>query len=142
MYQFPIRKKRKRYESPFPEWYPEGGEEKEEEPGLIQGKNATILEWRVYKSLLKRKIDFIFQYPIAGGRMLRGGQVIDFVVVSPFLIPVNVNGDYWHEAELSSEERLLLAAQKQHFGRDPVVLWGHELTTQEACDQAVDRKII
>lgn len=40
--------------------------------------------------------DFIYQSPLAGGRMEKGGVVLDFVFYNPPDLAVNVQGVYYH----------------------------------------------
>jgi hypothetical protein len=64
---------------------------------VIQGKKATSYEAYVADALTKLKLPFQFQYPIMGGRLFRGGQVLDFVV---FVFPakaIEVDEEYWHK---------------------------------------------
>jgi len=113
------------------------------EPKLIQGKQAgSVEEWRVSIALEKLKLPYVYQLPLFGGFRLRGGMVVDFVVQTPFAVPVEVFGEYWHRGELKSKDNLRLIILRAYFHREPVVLWGSELQTQEAADQAVRRALL
>ena len=98
------------------------------------------LEQRVIIALDKLNIDYIFQYVIFGGGTVRGGIIIDFLI-SPFDIPVEVFGDYYHESEFNSEDRMRLSRIEEYFGREVIIFWGHELLTQEDADRIVKEKL-
>ena len=114
--------------------------EQKEAVGLIQGiKPGSLEEWRVAKALEILGIKFIYQYQVQGGRSVRGGQVVDFMVYDPFPIALQVFGEYWHSAQATSEDNLKLNILAQIFGREPLVLWGSDLATQAATNEAVRR---
>ncbi len=48
--------------------------------------------------------DFIYQSPLLGGRLDKGGWIIDFVFDNPPGLAVNVQGIYYHY-ELGSDNR-------------------------------------
>ena len=100
------------------------------------------LEARVINSLEKYNVDYIFQYSIGGGASVRGGILVDFIVYNPFAIPVEVQGEHWHQEELDAEDRLRAARIEEYFGRELIYLWGDELSDQEETDQTVRDKIL
>lgn len=105
--------------------------------GIVPG---SVEEWRVAWALDKLGLEFRYQVPVAGGRRLRGGQVVDFVIDRPpESIPLQVFGRYWHRSE--AEERLMLQALKDIFKTAPVILWDDELETKEAALAAVRREL-
>jgi hypothetical protein len=113
-----------------------------EPTGLVHGQPAgSTDELRVSISLDKLGLEYQYQVPIYGGRMRRGGQVIDFVVFNPFPVPVFVNGEYWHTGQLGEEDKLKLATAQQYYNRIPVVLWGKDLQTQEDTDAIVRQEL-
>lgn len=59
---------------------------------------ATLPEWRVYWWLSKEKIQFDFQSSLMGGRLDKGGLVIDFLLPDRFPpgLVLNVQGFFWH----------------------------------------------
>lgn len=122
--------------------------EKSEEPsiGLVQGiKPDSVQEWRVALALMRRKVDFRFQYAVSGGRSVRGGQVIDFLVYTvPLATPLYVNGDYWHNKTNDPERAFKLAEMKRLTNgqfADPVELWEHEIPTVDAAISVLRRKL-
>lgn len=113
-----------------------------EELGLIYGKKAaSSWEWMVAKSLWKFGWEFEYQVGVAGGRMLRGGQVIDFLVnTHPLPTPLYIQGDFWHGALTQDKDLLLIAFLMSDLaGRVamPVVLTGEQLADQETTDQTI-----
>ena len=138
-YQYPTARRKKqdtRVLGPVKETAPE------EEMGLIQGKRpGSREEWRVYLSLLKYKVQFEFQVSVYGGRAVVGGYIIDFVVYNPFPCALEVNGEYWHSADMRPSEQLKLNALTAIFNREPYVVWGKDLQTQEDCDRAIQEEL-
>ncbi len=116
--------------------------EEDEVIGIVQGvipdsKN----EWFVALALDKLGIDYIFQFSLYGGRSVRGGQVVDFVVFHPKALPVYVQGAYWHAIRSETEDLLKQAAAENYFGVKPVLLMEDETDTKEKAYQAVIEKI-
>lgn len=116
--------------------------EQEEVVGLVQGvMPGSKNEWYVAMALEKLNLDFMFQFSIMGGRSIRGGQVIDFVVFNPNAIPVFIQGEYWHNAKKETEDMLKQAAAEEYFKTKPVILMGEETDTREKAYQAVVEKV-
>lgn len=90
----------------------------------------------LYRALSKAQIQFYYQFPIYGGRRLRGGLVVDFVLL-PFFQPVEVYGEYWHSGQLGADDRLKQALERQYFKKDVILVWGSELPDQAAADMLV-----
>jgi len=105
----------------------------EEEPmGLINGRiPGSREEWRVAKALWTLDVEFQYQKTIRGGTLLRGGQVLDFLLFVPFAQPAQVYGEYWHKGEISNEERLKLSVIEQEYGREAYIWWGKDLEDDE-----------
>jgi hypothetical protein len=67
------------------------------EKQYIQKLEASSYEVNWAMALDTLKIGYVFQYSISGGFRLRGGQVLDFLVLTkPMYTPLEVNGDYFH----------------------------------------------
>lgn len=100
--------------------------------GTVQGKTPNSTEeWRVALALNRLKMKFIYQYAINGGHRLRGGQVVDFMVLTaPVPTPVYVNGEYWHRTvkQMEDEIKQLNVVYEMH-GQcfQPLILWAHDL---------------
>lgn len=114
-----------------------------EQMGFIQGiKPGSIEEWRVAMAFWKYKIPFRYQVPIMGGRMVRGGQVIDFVVTRPYNIPVQVFGEHWHTGSMGADDRIKLALAEEYFKHQVVVFWGVQLDSQVSANKLVRRQFL
>ena len=75
-------------------------------PEPPQGWTGSKPEWAFYTSLLQLGYepdeDFSYQSPLMGGRLDKGGAVIDFMFYNPPDLAVNVQGVYYHY-ELGAE---------------------------------------
>ena len=83
---------------------------------LPQGWEGSVPEWLTYESLQKAgKIagqDFTYQSPLLGGRISKGGVVIDFDFNNPPDLAINVQGVYFHYqfgVETSARDRMARA---------------------------------
>ena len=108
---------------------------------LVRGKSATSNEYFVAAALDKLGIPFLFQVSYWGGRSLRGGQVLDFLVWNPLETPVQVFGEYWHSGLLGSKDRLKLAQLQMLFDVPIVILWGNETDSFQDALSAVREKV-
>lgn len=108
---------------------------------LVHGKSATSNEYFVAAALDKLGIPFLFQVSYWGGRSLRGGQVLDFLVWNPLETPVQVFGEYWHSGLLGSKDRLKLAQLQMLFDTPIVILWGNETDSYQDALSAVREKV-
>jgi hypothetical protein len=106
----------------------------------VQNKQATLNERVVATALEQHNLEFIFQASYFGGRTIRGGQVLDFLVYSPFEIGVQVYGDYWHTGQFSAEDRLKIAVLEQFLGRKLAIVWGNESETVAEASAALRRE--
>lgn len=117
--------------------------EEDTEMGLIQGHVPKSRdEWRVAVALWRYKIDFYYQVPIRGGSMVRGGQLLDFLLLTdPAPHPLQVFGNYWHRAQIKNEDRFKLAILREQFGVEPYVIWGSQVQTQDDAN-AIVREVV
>jgi len=61
------------------------------------GTGPEYLCWQALLKLgLKPDIDFSYQSQLAGGRMEKGGRVVDFEIYNPPDIAINVQGLFFH----------------------------------------------
>ncbi len=104
-------------------------------PFTILGKPAgSSIEWNVAMALDKLKVTYSYQYRVFGGRTLKGGTVIDFMVHTvPLDTPLYVQGDYWHGSAKKREldqwmMRRIRAALYYKCG-EPVEIWEHDALT-------------
>ncbi len=107
----------------------------------VQGQAATLNEYNVSLALDRLKLKYLFQYAPFGNQGIRGQYVVDFLVLNPFGLPVEVFGNYWHTGQLGKDDKLRLAILAKHFHRDVLVLWGNETDTFEEALSAVRREI-
>lgn len=117
--------------------------QEEEAKGVINGRPAaSILEWRVAKALWSMGRSFAYQYPLFGGRSVRGGIVIDFLVeAAPNYIPLEVQGERWHTGQFASDERRRIALIEATLNTTVLFVWENELQSQEAANAAVKKVI-
>ena len=61
---------------------------------------GSVEEFLVYNELRRRglqpDIDFSYQSPVFGGRLDKGGLVVDFLFTNPPGLAMNPLGAYWH----------------------------------------------
>ena len=73
-----------------------------------EGWTGSLPEWQFYASLVELGYepneDFTYQSPLMGGRLDKGGLVIDFLFNNPPNLAVNVQGVYYHY-ELGADTR-------------------------------------
>jgi hypothetical protein len=115
------------------------------EDKTIQGSQATSIEYHVAIALDRLEIPYLFQFEIGGGRVFRGGMVLDFLALTtPLSTPIDVRGEYWHQPRQRIEDDLQLALMN-HYGRgyfaQPVVLYGASLQTPEQAYSTVKREL-
>ena len=66
-------------------------------PDWWAGSGPEYLCWKALLKLgLKQGIDFEYQSKLAGGRLDKGGRVIDFMIYNPPDIAINVQGVFFH----------------------------------------------
>ena len=66
-------------------------------PDWWSGSGPEYLCWKeLLKAGLKPDIDFDYQSKLAGGRLDKGGRVIDFMIYNPPDIAINVQGVFFH----------------------------------------------
>ena len=107
---------------------------------------GSVNEYNVGKALERLKLDYAFQYQILGGRGVRGGQVIDFLVYRvPRPVPVLVQGSYWHGGRRLAETtvKMIFIDDYGEGFWDPVIeLLESETETIESAVEAVRKKIL
>jgi len=78
------------------------------ETSVPEGWEGSLPEWLFYSSLVElgytEGSDFTYQSALAGGRMDKGGAIIDFMFYNPPDLAVNVQGVYYHY-ELGAETK-------------------------------------
>ncbi len=109
----------------------------------VHGGHASSYEVNVARALDTLGYQYIFQYDILGGRRLRGGSVIDFLVFTvPLPTPIFVNGDYWHTDRTQEFYQKALVEDALRGQANPViVLWGRDCSTYAAALSALRREL-
>ena len=112
----------------------------------IQGKMPNSKEeYYVALALYKLGHSFIYQYQVFGGRAIRGGQVLDFLVTTtvPRSTIIQVFGEYWHSGNMGSEDRFKLAELEHEFAgqADILVLWAKDLPNPDEAYTLLRREI-
>lgn len=115
-----------------------------EEPATYQlkGVKASSYEYNFGMALEKFNIEYLFQVWYWGGRTVRGGQVLDFLIFTPFQRPVQVFGEYWHQGQMGSEDKYKLAVLEQFFQQEVLILWGPDVGTYDDAVKTVRNKIL
>ena len=66
-------------------------------PDWWAGSGPEYLCWKALLKLgLKHGVDFDYQSKLAGGRLDKGGRIIDFMIYNPPDIAINVQGVFFH----------------------------------------------
>lgn len=78
---------------------------------------GSVPEWLVYTVLirlgLEPGVDFTYQSAFFGGRLEKGGIVIDFLFSNPPDLAINVNGIYYHYNQgVTTQARDIIARQQ------------------------------
>jgi hypothetical protein len=112
----------------------------------VQGRRGSAEEERVAKALSKYGWEYEFQFEVFTITGVKGSYVVDFLITStvPFSTPLEVFGEYWHSADISREDQLRLQRIEFELGpniNETVILFGKELQTQAAADEAVLRTV-
>jgi len=70
------------------------------------GWPGSLPEYLVYTALIQLGkqpgLDFVYQSPLMGGRLERGGLVIHFLFINPPDLAINVQGEYFHQQQGST----------------------------------------
>jgi len=93
-------------------------------------------EARVGVGLYQIGYSFDFHVPVFGGRSVRGGQVLDFLVhTTPLWRPLYVQSAYWHHPTKSPDDSLgisLVRTRMAHYWGPPAEIWDYQATSIEA----------
>jgi hypothetical protein len=104
-------------------------------PGDFAGSLPELIVLQTLVRLgLQPGVDFVFQSPLFGGRLNRGGLVIDFLFSNPPDLAINVQGSFFHfeqggtviardvlaRAQLAGEGITLIFIDEEDVLEDPV----------------------
>lgn len=111
-------------------------------PGPIQGiMPDSVEEWRVANALWRLDIEFKYQYVVFGGRLRRGGQLIDFWVYTvPLPTPVYVQSEAWHGGARHAESTYKIQRLIDAFAGEinyPIEVWDYQLRTMAEAYQTM-----
>jgi hypothetical protein len=116
---------------PYTPPVPQVVDETENLPKMVQGTTVDSQEEaRVAVALDGLKWEYKYQVPFMGGVNVRGGTVIDFVILNRGILPIPlfVNGEYWHAGRRAAEDEIRMALLEKSGWYDvPVVLWANEI---------------
>ena len=105
----------------------------------VQNKQATANEYNVAYALTAEGFEYIFRATYFGGRSIRGGVEVDFLVLAPFPTPLEIFGNFWHSGQFDANDKLRLNILQQFFNTKVRIIWGNESETPEDARQAVRR---
>jgi len=101
----------------------------------VQDRKASLYEYNFAWALDKRGLDYAFQFDILGGRLLKGGMVIDFLVFTvPLSTPVWIHGEYWHmgkQAMIDKYQKAILDYVMAGEVRPAKIYWGVDVATKD-----------
>lgn len=104
----------------------------------------SINEENMYRVMQTRRgVDWGYQYPFNGGRMVRGGQVIDFVIWSPLRYAMYLGhgeGGYWHGGANNMKDKIK-QSQAEKAGFQVVLFTNDDTATYEAAMASYMEKV-
>ena len=85
---------------------------------------GSIPEWYAFKALERLNIDFDYQSSFLGGRLTRGGAILDFFIPS-LNLGIAIQSNYWHyssSGKIASDKAQRIALE----GLGLTVIWIQE----------------
>lgn len=109
-------------------------------------KKATRYEYNTAEALKELHLGFYFQVSFFGGRQLKGGIVVDFIVKTiPLPTPLWVHGSYWHSGRQRTidlmQQSMLFMYMAGSLNKG-VVLWGEEVESIADAKLAIKKKVM
>lgn len=105
---------------------------------------ASVNEENMYRVMQTRKtVDWVFQYPLNGGRSVPGGQVIDFAILSPLRYALYLGhgeGGYWHGGANEMSDKIK-QSQAERAGFMVVLFTNADTATYEAAYASYMREV-
>lgn len=117
------------------------------EAPTIQGHQiGSLNELYVARALDKLGHFYIYQFDPFITKGVKGSYIVDFLITStvPFSTPLEVFGNYYHQGQMSSEDRLRIQRIEDEMRGtiNPfVIIYGEESETPEAALEVVTREI-
>lgn len=134
-------KRRKKYD-PLPVLVPRVSKDVENLTGFVRGFNASDIEERFARALIKLDIGFWFQYKVETAFTMPEYQKrVDFIVfwMPGKVVPVEIYGDHWHstagDKARDTQREIEINEAGAKYGWQPLeIVWGRELTDQQLAD--------
>lgn len=102
-------------------------------------------EFWIAQGLYAIGMKFYYQYRIAGGSRVKGGQIIDFWLLTPILpTPLLMNGVYWHSGARAADDNYKLMELRRIFrGKiyEPIIIWDYEIPTPDMAKSVVKARV-
>jgi len=99
---------------------------------------GSLPERIVYKELVRRKIPFSFQSSMAGGRMILGGMVADFILIGLSTI-IRVQSQFWHSSLEAIARDDMQRAIMEKMGYTVLDLWDYIILAEDLFDDWMRR---
>lgn len=131
-------------------YIPRTYDDDEQLTGFVRGFNASDIEERFARALIKAELGFWFQYKVETIHTLPGQEKrVDFIVfyMPGRIQPVEIYGERWHESQGDKQRDIQREAEINEAGRvfgwDLLkVVWGKELQDQRSADHVVRRLFV
>ena len=110
----------------------------------IKNKHASQPEYFVGKALEYWGLDFLFQVDYFGGRRIRGGFVLDYLVFTkPRPTPVWINGEYFHRGQALTKDFLqqIVMSNFQDVN-PPLIYWAKDVATFDMAKVKVRQTLV
>ena len=106
------------------------------------GWPGSLPEFLVFNSLtttfnLQQGVEFTYQSPLLGGRLEKGGVVLDFVFNEPPDLAINVQGEYYHYGKGSTVSQNDVMVRQQMAGQGIFLIFIDENDIYEDVDYYV-----
>lgn len=96
------------------------------EPLIDLGAHSSSIESMVANELNRRNVIWESQVPFAGGRQVKGGQVVDFYLPAYNLV-IRVQGDYYHTLGVTNARDDAQAIWLKGHGLLVADVWEHDI---------------
>lgn len=112
-----------------------------EQLGVPSDWAGSVPEFLVYASLIKQGkiegVDFTYQSALMGGRLDKGGVVLDFTFYDPPDLAINVQGEYYHYGQGATYIQNDLIVRQQMAGQGINLIFIDESDVLEDVDYYV-----
>lgn len=114
----------------------------------LTGRERRASEYEYYVALALEKLDleFRFQVKFQGGRGVKGGFILDFLIFTvPLPTPMWVMGEYWHRGKqraIDLYQQVKLDSLFRGQMNIAVILFGEDLQTEDQAYRTVKRGLM